>query len=240
MSVLTLKRSALVLDLTQLCHCIIQTHHQCPSAGLCESSQDDVYRKEKPARWCLLLAATSLRWTTKSGCSLSAIDTGKTLLHVVQRPQLKSDFMLYTKVDFSYEHAYERKQRIQHSSSEQLPYPKPLSWCEGNKHEATATGGQPHCAHRATCAPVPMKAPKEEGGRDSRLFLCGWDMLPMHLWAGGDCLALHLPTAQTAHLWPFSIYMGISHARAPMLQLWWCNPAMSLVTQSRLEQDGKV
>lgn len=79
--------------------------------------------------------------------------------------------------------------------------------------------GKPRCAHRATCATVPMKAPKEEGDRNSRLFLCGWDMLLMHLWAGGDCLALHLPTAQTAHRWSFSMYVGISHARASMLQL---------------------
>lgn len=34
------------------------------TAELCESSQDDAYRKEKAAWWCLLLAATSLRWTT--------------------------------------------------------------------------------------------------------------------------------------------------------------------------------
>lgn len=95
-------------------------------------------------RWCLqereasLVMSTSLRWITKSLCALSgAICTGKTLLHVFQRPQLKSDFMLYAKVDFSHEHAYESKQRIQHSSWEHPPYPKPLSWCEGDNHEAS-------------------------------------------------------------------------------------------------------
>lgn len=64
--------------------------------------------------------------------------------------------MLYAKVDFSYEHAYESKQRIQHSSWEQLPYLKSLSWCEGDNHEATTTGGLPCCAQRATCATVPI------------------------------------------------------------------------------------
>lgn len=112
-----------MLDGTQRCHCIIQTPHQCPSAELCESSQDDAYRKEKPAWWCLLLAATSLRWTTKSVCSLRCC-LSRVLL-VFQRAQLKSGFMLYAKVDFSHEHAYESKQRVQHSSWEQPPYPKP-------------------------------------------------------------------------------------------------------------------
>lgn len=64
--------------------------------------------------------------------------------------------MLYAKVDFSYEHAYESKQRIQHSSWEQLPYLKSLSWCEGDNHEATTTGGLTCCAQRATCATVPI------------------------------------------------------------------------------------
>lgn len=54
MSVLTLKSSAVVLDVTQLCHCIMQTRHRCSSAGLRESSWDDADRKEKPAWWCLL------------------------------------------------------------------------------------------------------------------------------------------------------------------------------------------
>lgn len=88
-----------------------------------------------------------------------------------------------------------------------------------------------HCLYEGT---------QGKGWQRLKAVLCGWDTLPMHLWAGGDWLALHLPTAQTAHLWSFSIYMGISHARASMLQLWWCNPAMYLVTQCLLEQDGKV
>lgn len=100
MSVLTLESSALVLDLTQLCCCITQTHHRCPSAGLCESSQDDAYRKEKPAWWCLLLAATSLRWTTKSLCSLTCHLYREDSFACLSKTTVKSGFMLYAKVNF--------------------------------------------------------------------------------------------------------------------------------------------
>lgn len=235
MSVLTLESSALVLDLTQLCCCITQTHHRCPSAGLCESSQDDAYRKEKPAWWCLLLAATSLRWTTKSLCSLTCHLYREDSFACLSKTTVKSGFMLYAKVNFFPTSMFMKANK----QSNIHPGSNPLILSHSPDVRGTTTrqvllcpqGHVCHCAHEGT---------QGKGCRDSRLFLCGWDMLPMHLWAGGDCLALHLPTAQTAHLWSFSIYMGISHARPSMLQRWWCNPAMSLVTQCLLEQDGKV
>lgn len=126
------------------------------------------------------------------------------------------------------------KQYSPRSNSLTVSHPA-LTW-EGNHHKVTSgvPEGRLCCFSyeetqgRGCQRPLPILGhPHVEGTR----FLCTHGL--------EETVWLFTYPPHRLNILVFPIYAEISHIRAWMLQLWWCNPAMSLVTLSLPRQDRK-